>query len=767
MKTVAWSLLDDSLVIVAVGVAACSFAPFYGDPGWALPVWLALAGGALIGFVTSWLRWPAGVSTLVAGAGLFVVGIYLLARGQTASGLPGPDALAATAAAFLGGLGRMLTMTPPADVSGEMIAFPLVVTWATAFAAARLTRWHQALAPLLPPLILLVVGLLLTAHSREPRWALTLTFLSIAFLTVLLRADLADPGVPDDADVAGAADAHHGEPPEHVWLHSRLGRVLVGAPVVAGVVVAGVLGAYLLPVASGAARMDVRDLHEQPVSIDQRISPLADVRRQIEVRPVQKQFTVTLDAGGAAIDRFRVAALDRYDGALWTTSARFVRTGSSVPAGPHLEDPAAASLSVTIQGLDGPLLPTAGWPIRVAGEDTAYDRSSGQLVTTTARVRGYRYQLDVVAPSLGFDGSDLEPVAGAQADPYLALPALPEQPRGEEDLAGLAARLTADAATPMKALAALERYLKRQPYDLSAPPGHTYAALNRVLSGTPPAARGVTEEQTATAFAIMARLEGYPTRVAVGYQFDKEDLEAGTFTVSTDGAYAWPEVLFEEVGWMAFDPTGQRRTARPERETRPQSGTGDDPAPESVAPEQAARPGDQGPEDVFGGGLAGRAILWMLIAAVLVPVAGLSVVGAKLWRRNRRRLTGAPADRVAAAWRESTDRLQEHGLEVPLALTTDEVADRVQERFGVGPGGAVATLAPLVTTAVFAVEEPEETTAELAWEMEAELRALLEADASTLQRARSWLDPRPLLPRRTPVYGDQEWHGDAEGRGSR
>jgi hypothetical protein len=329
--------------------------------------------------------------------------------------------------------------------------------------------------------------------------------------------------------------------------------------------------------------------------------------------------------------------------------------------------------------------------------------------------------------------------------------------------------LTEAARTPVQALRLIESYLRQRPYDLSSRPGHTYAALARVLPGTARADQGVTDEQTAGAFAVMARSLGYPARVAVGYQLDQKDIGAGTFPVTTQRAYAWPEVLFDHLGWVSFDPTGKRRKAPPEQTrapSRPEAGT--DRVPQTVAAQQEARAGEQGPQTAFGGGLAGRTIGWLLVAAALLVSSVAAVVGGKVWRRQRRRFNGAPADRVTAAWRESTDRLREHGLDVPMVLTTEEVADRAGARFGLDTGGSVAMLAPLVTAAVFAPEEPEEDTAEQAWQLERELRDLLDGQRSLLQRGRAWLDPRPLLPRRRAALGDRGWHdGHSAGHSDR
>jgi transglutaminase-like putative cysteine protease len=758
--SIAWSLLDDVLVVVVVAVASFAFAPAYDDSSWRLPVLAAIVLAAVVGFFCGVLRAPYPLCAVVALVGLLFVSLWLLG---SATGLPTVGDVSETVDKLVGGLGRLLTVAPPADATGALVALPVALAWFAAFAAAVLTVRGNTLAPLLPPLLLFVAGLLLTAEYAATRWVLTGVFLALVLLVVVLRADIRDGSLPDAAEVAANADAAR----EHAHegrMRSRLGRLVIGVPVVAVVTVAGVLGAVVVPVASGASRFDVRDLHRQPVRVEQRVNPLSDVRRQVEEHP-QDLFRVTLAKGSAPVDRIRVAALDDYDGSQWTSHGRYLPTGSTLPPGPRVLRPTLSRLGVEVLHANGPFLPVAGWPVQANGADLAFDSASGQLLSTAESATGATYATTVEVPPSSRALGNARTAAGTAAAPYLHLPAEPPLPPDApqtERLGELAAKLTANASTPVQRLDALVEYLRQRPYDLSAPPGQSYAALDRVLDHTPRADQGVTEEQTASAFSVMARTLGYPARVAVGYQLDQKDIAAGTFTVTTRRAYAWPEVLFDGVGWVPFDPTGQRRSAVPEQA---QKQTDDRPgkAPDvKAAPvQQSARSGDTGPEARFGGGLQGRFVLWVVIAVLAVLLTLGAVVGAKLWRRQRRRTRGAPADRITAAWHESTDRLREHGLPVSLAATHDEVATAVNGRFGTSTGGAVAVLAPLVSTAVFGPDEPVDEDVDRAWDLERELRGLLDGDQAWFVRARAWVDPRPLLPRRKPVVGDDEWRGDA------
>jgi hypothetical protein len=62
-------------------------------------------------------------------------------------------------------------------------------------------------------------------------------------------------------------------------------------------------------------------------------------------------------------------------------------------------------------------------------------------------------------------------------------------------------------------------------------------------------------EQIASALAIMLRVLGVPTRLAVGYVPERLDPATGQYLVLDKNAHAWVEVWWPDVGWQGFDPT--------------------------------------------------------------------------------------------------------------------------------------------------------------------------------------------------------------------
>ena len=65
-------------------------------------------------------------------------------------------------------------------------------------------------------------------------------------------------------------------------------------------------------------------------------------------------------------------------------------------------------------------------------------------------------------------------------------------------------------------------------------------------------------DYTATAMAILLRLNDVPTRLVAGYVPGFFEEESGAFVVGPEDSHTWVEAYFPQYGWVGFEPSGYR-----------------------------------------------------------------------------------------------------------------------------------------------------------------------------------------------------------------
>lgn len=140
----------------------------------------------------------------------------------------------------------------------------------------------------------------------------------------------------------------------------------------------------------------------------------------------------------------------------------------------------------------------------------------------------------------------------AWLQPYLQLP-----PNFSEEIRALAEKITAGERTPYDKTIAITQYLREN---------ITYSrVMAPVPEGSDMLAWFLLEEKQgfcnyyASAQILMLRSLGIPARLSVGYAQGEFDPDTGTYTVRKADSHAWPEVHFEGVGWVIFEPTVSQR----------------------------------------------------------------------------------------------------------------------------------------------------------------------------------------------------------------
>jgi len=189
----------------------------------------------------------------------------------------------------------------------------------------------------------------------------------------------------------------------------------------------------------------------------------------------------------------------------------------------------------------------------------------------------------------------------------------------------------------------------------------------------------------ASAMAVMARLEGIPSRIAVGYAPGRQTgatvSVAGQgalpeFEVDARDAHAWPELYFQGLGWVPFEPTPSRGVVPPYAQDSSTSGgasTNDQNNDGLVPSNGASAPSSTAPAPLPlpGGGTAdaGNQLAPALYTAAGVLLLVLLAASPRLVRggiRARRlRGTGTGRNRLAEpplVWSELQDLATDYGV---------------------------------------------------------------------------------------------------------
>jgi transglutaminase-like putative cysteine protease len=314
----------------------------------------------------------------------------------------------------------------------------------------------------------------------------------------------------------------------------------------------------------------------------------------------------------------RGATFSDYDGRGWRNPTRLLRTEHAAEQPWTARSDAARrtllqSVSLTFSGR---VIYAAGEPLAPSVDYSAEERFPGDLVALRANASSYT--VASLIPALAeaelaaLPGWDARQPLPAEAAIYLELPES-VTPRTR----ALATTLTADHATLYARAAAIERYLRTFPYDLSVPalPEEVTDVADYFLFDLQ---RGYCDYY-ATSFVVLARAAGIPARFVTGFTSGAWNPTEQVWTVTEANAHSWPEVYFPAAGWVPFEPTA----GRPELARLGVTRRVDDlPAPPLTVgpPPTTSLPFDD-------------RWLWLLLPGGLL-VAGV-LLGVRRWRRNR------------------------------------------------------------------------------------------------------------------------------------
>jgi TgpA N-terminal domain/Transglutaminase-like superfamily len=601
---------------------------------------LGVTGALAVGVAAATVRRNLALSLLAGVGALLVLMAWTVFPRTTWFGIPTDDTVRAMVVALGRSTERVAKEVAPAPPLDALLAPAMIAVWAAATSAHALAvRSRSTILPIFPGAALLAFAGVVAEDGPRPGYvaAFLAAALAVLYGTSLDRLQAWGPNLAGRWGRAGGLGR---------WAR-RLGVAAAAVSVVLPGLLPGFDSTPLIRVDRPGGRVAV--------------NPIVDIRPSLLRNPPAHLFTVR--AQEAAY--WRMLALDRFDGRLWTASDPQVGDGITVQNGSTLGGPMPATFTEVLQDfviadLSVPWLPMAYRPSRANVGSGRWDGDAAVMAIDGRTEEGFRYSLLSRLPRASpvlLDRVGLADMADVRED-YTALP-----PTIPAQIHEVAQELTADTDTPFQDLLAIQDYLRGFEYDERAPAGH---GVNDMLFFLEQSQRGYCEQFSGT-MAVLARSLGYPARVAVGFLPGDRNRD-GSFRVTSDDAHAWTEVYFgAEYGWLAFEPTPTRQNpvanylVTPPTGPRPDANLGQAvQAQESPGPDRGAsqrdnfefEPRNRGatrpafrPPPVEEPSTVRRLLPWILVA---IAVALLLIPPAKaLARRRALRRDRAPRAAVA------------------------------------------------------------------------------------------------------------------------
>lgn len=413
----------------------------------------------------------------------------------------------------------------------------------------------------------------------------------------------------------------------------------------------------------------------------------ADLRLGDDLRRPESIEALTLVTNGSTAPYLRLATLSRFDGEIWRpdrTDRQPLARGFGEREWNEDIDTVERRVSIRVLGVSSDRLPVPYAAERVNGVDddwraVPFNRTVASSSLDAAGA-DYTVRTATAAPTLEQVRAASAANGGRVAPPAEDLP----------DIIGETAReVTAGARTDYDKLLTLQDWFRSEfSYSLEAP-------VEEGFDGTGADAVATFLEQRtgycvhfAGAFALMAQTLDMPVRIVVGYlpgtPTDQRRGEDIVYSVSSDQLHSWPEVYFDDIGWIPFEPTATLGTPTDFASEAAGGGSGD--APE--LPEPSASPSATTSEAPTGGpdrldeqSIGDQQLQTLNPLPVLLTALGILIVvllpaliraGLRMQRIGRARQGDA-----MAAWRELADTMADLGLTVHEADTARTRADRL------------------------------------------------------------------------------------------
>lgn len=502
---------------------------------------VVLAGG---GALARWSRLPA----LVILAGQLVVGALLVLGTTTGSPLPTPANVDELLAAVADALESSRQYAAPVQAGVPPVHPLLLIGGALVLVLVDFVACTLRRAP--------VAGLVLLAAYTLPV-AVTGDAVSWWLFVVISGLFLALVFIQHSDHVTSWGRAPDGEKGSFSVRTGAIGNTALALGA------ASIALAVVVPAAVPTMRMTVFDGNGPGTREVEVKDPMVDLRRDLSRGQDIPLLWVTTSGPKPTYLRFSV--LTRFNGSQWTPGDREIPdTQTATGALPPL-DGVSSSVPRKESKYDvrvGPdfastWLPTTAQVTRIAaGTDWRYDTNTRDFIAARDDVTTADSSYDFTGAQLTYDADAMNSAvsgAGTVAGVFT------DVPTGlNNEIRRLAASVTADAPTRFQKAQALQEWFR-----VGGGFRYDQAQVESAGSGGADLMAFLDDkvgycEQFAASMAIMARVLGIPSRVAVGF-LEPTKATNGAWEFSAHDLHAWPELYFPGSGWVRFEPTPSDR----------------------------------------------------------------------------------------------------------------------------------------------------------------------------------------------------------------
>ena len=535
--------------------------------------------------------------------------------------------------------------------------------------------------------------------------------------------------------VPGTLDRLHGDPFFFILtaiaylfvLYLGGGEVRAGGA--AGVAAGGIAIAVLLPLALPPL-LNGQDTAARgsgfAVSVDSFITLGDDLRRGRISR------IITYTTGASDPTYLKLSTLDNFNGTTWKPNPPVDRDGAAISAIgpiPGLSNGIATEsvlTNVTVLDMGGHWLPAPYAPAAIKGAKGKWSWDSDSLTVgsenASSRNQKYSVRSTIVTPTeqqLRTSGA----VSASEFERYLDIPA--DLPQIVSDTA---TEVAGSAPTNFDKAMALQNYFTGGDftYSTEAPVAGGYDGTSSSVIAAFLKAKSGYCVHFSSAMAVMARTLGIPARIAVG--FTPGELIKGTgsrasfYEITTENLHAWPELYFNGIGWVRFEPTVGRGVVpdfNPSDGSTPNDPDASPTSTPTATPTPTPTPTPTATTTPTGsaGGATGSspADLWvplitvaaLVIAALIVLLLPLLPIFVRVFRRLVRYWRVWRRGSAPAAWAELNDTAVDLGWSA-ATTTPREFAELVRKNF---PAKATAALERLQVAVETTAYSPDRGTA--------------------------------------------------------